>query len=216
MLNRSLGRSAMTDERVARALLRGDAGALEAVYERYGAVVFGYLRGTLGDNGRAEDVLQRVMTEVWSRADRFDPDRGSLITWIMTIARSRAIDELRRSPPPTAELGGDRDVALGVNDDDELVERWRIAELLRRLPADEHEVLRLRFYASLTQIEIAERTDTPLGTVKAQMVRGLSRLRTMVGEPVPVPVPVRNRRATDPFASAGSTRTTDEPRPEAR
>ncbi|MEO5899338.1 MAG: sigma-70 family RNA polymerase sigma factor [Ilumatobacteraceae bacterium] len=196
MLKRAAGRSALTDERVARLLRRGDAGALEAVYERYGAVVFGYLRGALGDNGRAEDVLQQVMTEVWARAERYDPARGSLITWIMLIARSRAIDELRRSPAPTWELSGDRDVALAVNDDDELVERWRIADLLRRLPADEHEVLRLRFYAALSQTEIAERTDTPLGTVKAQMVRGLSRLRVMVGEPAEVPS--RPRRAVDP------------------
>ncbi len=170
----------VSDAGIARSFGADQAEALSLVYDRYGAVLFGYLRGVINDVGRAEDVFQQVMTEVWARRSQYDSTRATLLTWMMTIARSRAIDELRRSRRAPAEVGLDGLVALATSDAEELVERWRIAELLDRLPTDERDVLRLRFYATLTQVEIAERTSTPLGTVKSQMIRGLTRLRAML------------------------------------
>ena len=70
--------------------------------------------------------------------------------------------------------------AIADAEADDLVERWRIADLLDRLPSDERDVLRLRFYDRMTQVEIAERTSTPLGTVKSQMIRALTRLRSLL------------------------------------
>lgn len=176
-MNRSVN---VSDEGIARSFGADQAEALSLVYERYGAVLFGYLRGVINDVGRAEDVFQQVMTEVWARRAQYDPSRSSLLTWMMTIARSRAIDELRRSRRAPSEVGLDGLSAFVTNDAEDLVERWRIADLLERLPSDERAVLRMRFYATLTQVEIAERTSTPLGTVKSQMIRGLTRLRTML------------------------------------
>ena len=75
------------ERRLAAALRTGDRRALQTVHERYGPAVFGYLVHTLRDRSEAEDVFQRVMTEAWQRADRYDPARGSLLTWLLTIAR---------------------------------------------------------------------------------------------------------------------------------
>ena len=164
-------------------LARRAPGALEDCYERFGRVVFGFLLRTLRDRGLAEDVQQQVFVEVWQRAGEYDPTRGRLLTWVMTIARSRAIDQLRRRvPEPAGNLAGVEQGGRAVDEIEELVEQWRFAGLLERLHPDESLVLRMRFYDELTQSEIAERTGIPLGTVKMRMVSGLRRLRELLEE----------------------------------
>ena len=164
------------------AALKGPA--LAEIYRQCGATTFGYLVRVLRDRGAAEDVQQEVYTELWRRAGEFDPERAGLLTWTMTITRSRAIDYLRRRVPEPR----DPDVAArtieagqGVEaESDALADRWRMAHYLGRLPEDERVLLRLRFHEELSQTEIAERTGVALGTVKARMVRGLRRLREMI------------------------------------
>ena len=138
----------------------------------------------MGDRAAAEDVQQEVFLEVWRRGASYDPARASLSTWIMVIARSRAIDALRkrvREPrDPAATLAVIEQIEDPSETPDELLERWRVAGLLRRLPREESQLLRLRFYDGLSQTEIAERTGIPLGTVKMRMVQGLNRLRDMI------------------------------------
>lgn len=170
--------------RLAARLRDGDPNALADIYRQYGATTFGYLVRVLHHRGAAEDVQQQVYTELWRRAGEFDPERAGLLTWTMTITRSRAIDYLRRRVPEPR----DPDVAArtieagqGVEaESDALADRWRMAHYLGRLPEDERVLLRLRFYEELSQTEIAERTGVALGTVKARMVRGLRRLREMI------------------------------------
>jgi RNA polymerase sigma-70 factor (ECF subfamily) len=175
----SLARRA--DRRTADGLRVGDPLALEAVHAQCGATVFGYLRHILRDRGAAEDVHQQVFTEIWRRGSQYDPERGSLSTWALTIARSRAFDELRRRRPEPLDPV-DLPETMQAAPQDAALERWRIAHLLGRLPAEERAVLRMRFYAELTQTEIAERTGLPLGTVKSRMVRGLERLRGLLDD----------------------------------
>lgn len=177
----SLARRA--DRRIADGLRSGDPRALEAVREQCGAAVFGYLRHVLRDRAAAEDVYQLVFTEIWRRGAQYDAARGSLATWALTIARSRAIDELRRRrPEPLDPATLPEPAATGPSPEDAVLDRWRMAHLLARLPAEERDLLRLRFYGELTQVEIAERAGLPLGTVKSRMVRGLERLRGLLGE----------------------------------
>jgi RNA polymerase sigma-70 factor (ECF subfamily) len=175
------------DRRLAAALRAGDGRALETFHARYGATVFGYLLHVLRDRAAAEDVFQTVMTEVWRRAGRYDPQRGSLVTWVLTIARSRAIDELRRRRPEPLDPAdlpepGVADGAAAAAPQDQALDRWRMAHLLAQLPADERHLLELRFYAELSQSEIAAETGVALGTVKSRMVRGLERLRALMDE----------------------------------
>lgn len=171
------------EDRLAQAFRRRGEGSLDAVYARHAPVLFGFLVRALRDRGTAEDVLQEVFTDAWRRAERFDPARGSLGTWLMVIARSRAVDHLRRSVPeprdtslPGAVLEAE-DVEASV---DALLGRWRVAALLGSLSEEEARILRLRFHLGLSQSEIAEQTGLPLGTVKTRMTRGLERLRAMM------------------------------------
>ena len=157
--------------------------ALAELYERYGPACFGFLLGVLRDRPAAEDVQQQVFLEVWQRATTYDAERGGFMTWIMTIARSRAIDHLRRrTPEPVGTLEDREEMEPDTDEIEALAERWRLAGYLRTLHPEESLVLRMRFYEDLTQTEIAERTGIPLGTVKMRMVSGLDRLRARLEE----------------------------------
>jgi RNA polymerase sigma-70 factor (ECF subfamily) len=176
------------EDRLVAGLRRGDPDALAQAHRDYGGAVLGYLRRILRDPASAEDVHQEVFLEVWRRGPSFDPDRSSLGTWILLIARSRAIDHLRkRVPEPRDPLGPGGFAERATEDDpetspDALLERWGMAMRLGRLPEHEAAVLRMRFHEGLSQSEISERTGVPLGTVKTHMVRALRRLRAMLDE----------------------------------
>lgn len=172
------------DRRAVTALKERAPDAMALVMEAHGRSVLGFLTQMLGDRVTAEDVLQQVLIEVWQRGTSYDPDRAGLLTWVLTIARSRAIDELRRRvPEPIDPAGLTMQVEAahrGESETDQLLEQWRIAGLLARLPRDEANLLRLRFYEGLSQSEIAESTGVALGTVKARMVNGLCQLRDLL------------------------------------
>jgi RNA polymerase sigma-70 factor (ECF subfamily) len=178
-------RSAPADRRLIQGLRARDGEALRELHASYGRTVLGFLIRTLRDRAAAEDVFQQVFLELWQRGPTYDPGRGSLLTWIMTIARSRAIDHLRaRIPEPhdpssSLALHDSREVAPEV---DALVEQWHFAHLLSRLPPQEADLLRRRFYAGESQRTIAEATGIPLGTVKMRMVQALARLREMIDD----------------------------------
>jgi RNA polymerase sigma-70 factor (ECF subfamily) len=165
-------------------LRRSDPEALRRLYEDYGGATFGYLLSVMGDRASAEDVQQEVFLDVWRRGGTYDPKRGSLGTWILTIARSRAIDALRKRVPeprdPAVAVASAEPVEDPGASADALLERWRVAALLLRLPEEEARMLRLRFYDGFSQSEIASRTGIPLGTVKMRMVQGLDRLRGLI------------------------------------
>jgi RNA polymerase sigma-70 factor (ECF subfamily) len=173
------------ERRLARRLRKRDPDVLADLYAQYGSASYGVLLRTLRDRDAADDVQQQVFAEVWRRGEQYDPERAGLLTWILTIARSRAIDHLRRRvPEPVSSdemtrLAGGGD---GVPETDRVLDRWHVAELLSVLPDHERELLRLRFYEELSQTEIAARLDLPLGTVKARMVRALRKLRQHLDE----------------------------------
>lgn len=176
--------SAERDERrLAAGIRRREESAVTEAYARFGAITFGALVRMLGDRAAAEDVQQEVFLEVWRRGERYDPARGSLLSWIMTITKSRAIDHLRkrvpepREPAVSSALADVEDPDAGI---DPMIERWRMAYHLDRLPPEESELLRLRFSDGLSQTEISARTGVALGTVKMRMVQGLARLRVML------------------------------------
>ena len=173
-------RATRTDRRLMAGLRRQDHASTHHLYERLAPSVLGFLTRALPDRQAAEDVLQEVFLDVWRRGPSFDPTRGTLTGWVFTIARSRALDHLRRRVP---EPRDPQAVELETFDDgaiDKLLGEWRLAALLGDLPSDEARILSLRFRDGLSQSEITERTGIPLGTVKMRMVRGLDRLRVLV------------------------------------
>jgi RNA polymerase sigma-70 factor (ECF subfamily) len=185
------------------ALARGDAAALEALYDRYADPIFRTAFRRLGDRQLAEEVLQDTYLALWNRAELYDPAAGSLLAWLSTIARNRAVDRLRamgRRPnalplsamvddDDTDDRGIDRALAQGemlgigaVETDpvvvaDRAALRAEIGQALAGIPAAERQVLELAYYHDLTQTEIAERLGWPLGTVKTRTRRALLRLR---------------------------------------
>ena len=167
------------ERRLAKRLAGRDPEALRELHTLHGRATFGFLLRILGDRAAAEDVQQQVFLEAWERAARYDPERAGLLTWLLTIARSRAIDHLRRRVPEPHDPSSA--IALADRADegrvDDLLDHWLLVDELGRLPAREADVLRRRFYLDQSQTEIAEATGLPLGTVKTRMGRGLQRLR---------------------------------------
>ena len=180
-----LTRRAEPDEQtLAKRLIERDQVALADVYELYSRPVFSFLVRFTGDRSAAEDVQQQVFLEVWQKASNFDPGRGSMLTWIMTIARSRALDHSRRrvpephDPSSAAELSDSG--SGGHSEIDRAVDDWHFSQLIDQLPAEEARLLEYRFHEELSQSEISKKTGIPLGTVKSRMVSGLERLRAQM------------------------------------
>jgi RNA polymerase sigma-70 factor (ECF subfamily) len=161
----------------------GDPAALGALYDRYGRVVFGLLYRLLGAPEPAEEVTQDAFHAVWRSAASYRADRGSVRTWILAIARNAAID-WRRTKGKRAGREADLAEAAELTDagrvDDDVLASLR-AEAVRAavasLPDEQRIVLTLAFWSGLSQSEIAERTATPLGTVKSRARLGMIRLR---------------------------------------
>jgi RNA polymerase sigma-70 factor (ECF subfamily) len=180
-----LTRKAEPDEELlASRLAERDEVALGDVYALYSRPVFSFLLRFIGDRNAAEDVQQQVFLEVWQKARNFDPVRGSMLTWIMTIARSRALDHSRRRVPEPHDPNSTAEMAdtgpAGETDIDRAVDDWHFSQLIDQLPNNEAELLRYRFHGELSQSEISEKTGVPLGTVKSRMVSALERLRTQM------------------------------------
>lgn len=175
------------DPQLLAALKRGDEDAVERLYAEFGGTVFGYLVKTLGDRGIAEDVQQQVFLEVWKRGASYDPARAGLLTWIMQIARSRAIDQMRKRVPDPVDIDEQAPTDSTIADEftSEMHDQWHIAHLLKQLPSEESELLRARFYEGKSQSEIASETGIALGTVKMRMVSGLRRLRELIDSETP-------------------------------
>jgi len=171
-----------------------DPAALEALYERRAALVFGLCLRVLGDRSEAEEVLEDVFFELWQRSERFDPGRSAPLAYLVTLARSRAIDRLRRArrgahaPDTASEEARAEAREPAAHGESPLAEAQRserrrlVAALLGGLdPADRH-ALELSFFAGLSHGEIASRLGQPLGTVKTRIRRALLRLRDGLAE----------------------------------
>lgn len=166
------------ERRLAQQLADGDKRGLEELHARVGSMVLGFLVKATGDRGLAEDVFQQVFLEAWRRGPEYDVRRASPATWVMTIARSRAIDALRRRVPEPRDPQAPTAVADPSTDDlDELWSSWRLQSLLASLPEGERAVLRLRFGANLSGQEAAAALGVAEGTVKSRTSRALDRLR---------------------------------------
>jgi RNA polymerase sigma-70 factor (ECF subfamily) len=177
------------DSALAASIAAGDAAAFDELYRRYRPLAAAVALGLLHEPAAAEDAVHDAFLRFWRAARSFQPARGQLRSWLLTIVRNAAIDELRarqlaRRPEVTrAQLdihahSGD-DVVAGALARAE-AERLHLA--LRSLPAAQRQALELAYFGGLTHSEIAARTGMPLGTVKGRVRLGLRRLRHDLGD----------------------------------
>ncbi len=168
--------SAALIERIAQ----GDQQALRALYDRYAGLVNGLALRVLHDPADAEDVVQTVFIQVWRQADRFDARRGAPEAWIHVLARTRALDHLRRRTQRREEQE-EEDGPDSAASPSSIVHQLSVREALARLPERERRALELAYYEGLTQMEIAERLQTPVGTIKTRIRSAMIRLRRDLG-----------------------------------
>lgn len=169
---------------------RGDERALGEFYDHWYPVVQGLLTRILKSTTDVEDVVEETFWQVWRQADRFAVERGSVQTWLLTIARSRALDRLRatkrlreESIDDTSEEGAPAAASAMQSasdpslDAEQAERRQLVVAALAELPGEQREALELGYFGGLSQSEIAERTGQPLGTIKTRMRLAMLKLR---------------------------------------
>lgn len=171
-------------EAIAR-VARGDGEALAALYDRHSRAVYSLALRILGDTHEAEEIVQDVFAQAWRQAARYDTSRGVVVAWLLVMARSRAIDRLR-SRRGLPALAGDSEQTLGILSDPAAgperaaltaEQRSRVREALDTLPLVQRLAIELAFFEGLTHVEIAERLEMPLGTIKTRIRLGLMKLK---------------------------------------
>ena len=172
-----------------RRVAEGDRRSFEELYDQFSGVLFSIANRVLNNQEAAEDVLQDVFIQIWEKAPLYDPTRGKPMTWAATMTRNKAIDRLRSTvrrnrlqdevqrEAETFEQFDDRSSfeAAASGDTSKLVR-----EAIQKLSKDQREAIELAFFSSLTQTEIAERLNEPLGTIKARIRRGMMKLKEVL------------------------------------
>ncbi len=171
----------IADDDLGERFRSGDEDALRETYLRFAPSVQHLALASLRNPADAEEVTQVTFVAAWQARHSFEPAKGSLLGWLLGIARRKVVDRLRELTRQHRAADSARLVAqAAVEDglDDRLVERLVVADELAALPTDQRRVLELAFYDDLTHQQITAVTGLPLGTVKSHLRRGMARLRT--------------------------------------
>ena len=177
---RNAAEDAGVDIELIRRVTARDGKAVGELYDRHSRLLYGLILRILRDRGDAEEVLQEVFLQVWTRADTYDVRLGPPAAWLVRIARNRAIDRLRATNVRTRTAEG-APVPLPVESPEahaESTERQRqVARALEALPAEQRQLIEDAYFLGLTQSELAERFGLPLGTVKTRVRTAMMTLR---------------------------------------
>ena len=182
----------LADEEVMQLVQRGDPRAFELLYDRHGGAAFSLAYRIVADRTAAEDISQEAFLSIWRSRLRYQPERGSVRTWVLGIVHHRAIDALRRN------LVHERRRARieGIEEREEARERTdveaarreearHVREALQSLPDEQCKVIELAYFGGFTHSQIADALGMPMGTVKGRMRLGLDKLRRqLAGEVV--------------------------------
>jgi RNA polymerase sigma-70 factor (ECF subfamily) len=184
------GPAALDDQTLLAQVAAGSTAALEVLYQRYGRVVYGVALRIVGAAELAEDIVQETFWRVWRRSGTFQAGRGQVGSWIFGIAHNLSIDELRRQRArPSSVYDTDdtpllreiEDARMDVAGEAQENERRRlISAALQQIADEQREAIELAYFGGLSQSEIAERLQSPLGTVKTRIRLGLRRLRDIL------------------------------------
>lgn len=176
-----------TDEALMGRVQKRDAAALTELHRRHTSLLRGVVGRVLNNDADSEDLIQEVFVELWNRAESYSEEKGKALGWIVTLARRRAIDKLRKKQvhakaeqkllhlePVTA------DHHSPAEDTESTELSGLFARLLSQLPDAQREALHLSFYCGMSQREIAAKTGIPLGTIKTRLELGLRKIRNAV------------------------------------
>ena len=176
-----------------------DDSALEILYTRYSKLLYGFILSILKSADEAEDILQEIFIRVWNRAPAFDATKGSVYTWLVTMARNRAIDRLRSKDYQTqrqtslsdSENEGEELFQLvdRASEDEDPLDATIASEralLVRKafdeIHPDQRRILQLAYFSGFSQSEIAAELQIPLGTVKTRMRQGMIKMHTLISK----------------------------------
>ncbi|MEZ5076341.1 MAG: sigma-70 family RNA polymerase sigma factor [Solirubrobacterales bacterium] len=182
----------LADEELMPLIGAHDPEAFAVFYDRHGGVSYSLAYRIVSERGAAEDVTQEAFVSIWRSGARFDPTRGSVRAWALSIVRNRAIDFLRRRAGRAPSLDFDDESILAQRPAAELTEeealrRETAAEIrgaLGKLPIEQSEVIELAYFGGFSHAEIAQMLGLPLGTVKGRMRLGLEKIRVEMAEGV--------------------------------
>ena len=173
------------DVALMRRMVEADETALGALYDRWVRSLYSLVLHLLKDPDEAEDVVEETFWQAWRKADSYEPSRGAVSTWLLTIGRRKALDRLRARKRSREDLIGDdrslADLPSSAPDPSIDVEGAELRESVRLalndLPSEQRQVLELGYFNGLSQSEIADVTGQPLGTVKTRMRLAMQKLR---------------------------------------
>jgi RNA polymerase sigma-70 factor (ECF subfamily) len=172
-----------TDGELLQRIAEGDRESFDVLYRRFVRPVFALALRRLGDRGRAEDATQETFTSVWRSAGSYRAERGPGAPWLYAVARNAIVDRTRARSEPPVEAPDEPSSAPGPPDE---AERswlsWRVHRALEELPEQERPLLELAYWSGLSQSEIADFLNIPLGTVKTRTRSALSRLADALEE----------------------------------
>jgi RNA polymerase sigma-70 factor (ECF subfamily) len=193
-VGRILTQNNTRDRELMRRIASQEPEALGTLYDHYNKLLFGLLKSIVKKHQEAEDLLQEVFTTIWEKADQFDSERGTPYTWIVSLTRNKAIDRLRskvyKEQKKQSTSLDDDDVFMPLYSEENnplentiLADRAkRVYEALQELSEKQRSVIRVAYFEGLTQVEISEEYDIPLGTVKTRMRDGMIKLREILSQ----------------------------------
>ena len=174
-------------------IAQGDQRAFETLYDHFSGILFATAYRVLNNQAAAEDVVQDTFIQIWQKAPQYDPAKGKPLTWAVTLTRNRSIDRLRSTQrrnrmqedlQAESETFEQFDGRSSLDAISSAETSQRVRDAVNELPADMREAIELAFFGSLKQSEIAERLNTPLGTIKARIRRGMTKLQNMLDSDV--------------------------------
>jgi RNA polymerase sigma factor (sigma-70 family) len=181
----------LRDGQLVELVAQKDAGALEALYGRYGRAAYSLARRILTEETLAQDVVQEVFLSLWRDARRFDAGRGTVATYLLSMTHHRAVDVVRReenlrrwrTSDEGLELEADPGPEARVEEQVEATERRaEVRAALKDLPEAQREALLLAYFGGYTQREVATLVGVPLGTVKTRMAAGMRKMRAALSD----------------------------------
>jgi RNA polymerase sigma-70 factor (ECF subfamily) len=187
---------ALDDSTLAQQMAEHNPAAMQALYDRYGGIALGLATRMLQDPHAAQDVVQESFLQAWRRADSFDPRRGALRSWLLSIVHHRCIDVLRQhaSRPRNAPLDDDVPQVPAPSDTwaevEQRITRSTLLAALSQLSPEQRQAISLGYFGGFTHVQIAEQLGLPLGTVKGRLRLGLQHLRALLLEPEGAQLPL--------------------------